>query len=390
MRSISKGKTKSGCRTDRGLRAKATLSAAAVVAVSAAALTGGAAAQAAAPAAAAPHWQIVYRTSSATPGGLYSVTAPSKTDAWAAGSSGGQPVIVNWNGKAWKSVRVPGTAGFQPVQSTAADASWAGNVWLIGGVANSSVGQAHVWNGKTWRTIALPTANFGASAVVSAADVWGYPISSYGCYTVPGRTACLYHWTGAKWTETKIAGVYPTDMTAAGRHAWIFGLTDLRNPGSSNPSGIPVIYEGTSGALRKVPAPTARVQSYDSIAAAPNGQLWVEASLATAKAPATLFHWTGTRWTTTTIPQLVGGFLTDISGTMAYDGKSGVWVSPTLHWTGSTWLNTEGSIPSVGSFNLNAVAAIPGSTSIWAAGAVSRTSTSSVDDPLVAGYGPLP
>lgn len=386
MRSIRKEKRKSGCRTERGLRARATLSAAAVVAMSAAALAGGAAAQAAT----APHWQIVYRTSSATAGGLDSVTAPSKTDAWAAGTSGGQPVILNWNGKTWKPVRVPGTAGFQPVQSTSADANWSGNVWLIGAVANSAVGQAHVWNGKSWRTIALPTSNFGANAVVSAADVWGYPISSNGCYTLPSRTACLYHWTGAKWTETKIAGVYPTDMTAAGTHAWVLGLTDLRNPGSSNPSGIPVIYEGTSGALRKVPAPTARIQSYDSIAAAPNGQLWVEASLATSKAPATLFHWTGTRWTTTTIPGLVGGFPTFISGTMAYDGGSGVWVSPTLHWTGSTWVNTLGSIPAVGSFSLNAVASIPGSTSVWAAGAVSRTSTSSVLDPLVAAYGPLP
>jgi hypothetical protein len=391
MRSVKKRKEKSRCRTDRGLRATARLSAAVVVAVGAAALAGSATAHAAVTAAAAPHWQIVYRTHSATFGELVSVTAPARNDAWAAGASDGQPVILNWNGKSWKPVRVPGTAGFQPTQPTAVEATSPGNVWIFGSVAYSTVGQARVWNGKTWRTIALPTSSFEYSAVVDASDVWGSQASSQGCYNGTARATCLYHWNGAKWTETRLAGVDVTDMTTAGRHAWFLGLTDIRDPGSYNPSGVPVIYEATNGKLRKVTAPAARIMSFDSIAAAPDGQLWLEASVATAKAPATLFHWSGRRWTATTIPGLVDHFPTIVSGAMGYDGKDGVWVGPLLHWTGSKWVNAfSSSVPFVGGFTLNAVAAIPGSTSIWAAGAISRSLSSQTLDPLVAAYGPLP
>jgi hypothetical protein len=390
MRSVKNKKAKKRYRTDRGLRVKGTLSAGLVVAASAATLAGGAPAQASVTATAAPHWQTVYRTHSATSGDLLSVTAPTKNDAWAAGSAGASPVILNWNGKSWKPVKVPGTARFEPGQFGAVQATSPSDVWITGGVAHSNTGQAHVWNGKTWRTLALPTSSFNESAVIGASDVWGYPDTSEGCYTLPGRATCLYHWNGTKWTETKIAGVYSTGLTAAGHHAWFLGLTDLRNPGSTNPSGIPVVYEATNGKLRKVPAPAARIQSYGSIAAAPNGQLWIEASLATAKAPAALFHWTGKRWTEATIPTLAGGFFAVISGAMAYDGKDGVWIGGLLHWTGSKWVNTFASVPWEVSFGLNAAAPIPGSASIWAVGDISRTNTSQTLDPLVAAFGPVP
>ena len=390
MRSVKNRKAKKWYRTDRGPRVKGTLGAVLVAAVAAAALAGSATAQAAVPATAAPHWQIVYRTNSATVGELVSVTAPARNDAWAVGESGASPVILNWNGKSWKPVRVPGTAGFQPTQPTAVQATSPGNVWIFGGVARSAVGRAHVWNGKTWRTIDLPTSGFEYSAVVSASDVWGSGISSEGCYNGTALATCLYHWNGARWTETRLAGVDVTDMTTAGHHAWLLGLTGIRNPGSANPSGIPVIYEDTNGKLRKVAAPAARIQSYDSIAAAPNGQLWIEASLATAKAPAALFHWTGKRWTETMIPELIDNFFAVVSGAMAYDGKDGVWIGGLLHWTGSKWVNTFGSVPWEGSFGLNAAAPIPGSASIWSVGDISRTATSPTLNPLVAAYGPLP
>ena len=76
---------------------------------------------------------------------------------------------------------------------------------------------------------------------------------------------------------------------------------------------------------------------------------------------------------------------------MAYDGKSGVWVSPFRHWTGSKWVSTyTSSLPFAEEVSLNAVAPIPGSTSIWAAGGIFRTTSGGNLDPLVAAYGPLP
>jgi hypothetical protein len=79
------------------------------------------------------------------------VTAPARNDAWAVGASGGQPVVVNWNGRKWNAVTMPGAGGFQPSESTAVQAASAGNVWIFGGVATTPSGSPVLYeatNGK--------------------------------------------------------------------------------------------------------------------------------------------------------------------------------------------------------------------------------------------------
>ena len=70
----------------------------------------------AAQAAASPHWQVSYRSHSATAAPLQSVTAPGKKDAWAVGSTGSgaraEPLVLHWNGSAWSRKAMP--AGFLP------------------------------------------------------------------------------------------------------------------------------------------------------------------------------------------------------------------------------------------------------------------------------------
>ena len=52
-------------------------------------------------------------------------------NAWAVGATNkNQPVILNWNGKTWRPVSVPGTSGFDPV---AVHATSPGDVWVIWG-----------------------------------------------------------------------------------------------------------------------------------------------------------------------------------------------------------------------------------------------------------------
>jgi hypothetical protein len=388
MHSVNRN-SKNKYGTDRGLRAKARLGATlGIAALGIAALAGSAAAQAV-PAATTPHWQTAYRTESATGGFLVGVTAPAKNDAWAVGATNKeQPIVVNWNGKTWRSVNVPGTAaaGFDPfsVESTAP-----GNVW-IAGADRSGLPVAHVWNAKSWRTLALPAFLSGV-AVISPSDVWGYNGEGLGCADNAPSTTCLYHWNGSKWASVQVP-IFGQALTAAGGHAWFFGLTGTNTPKpGQSPTGRPAIYELTGGTVRKVSAPSTRVQQFSSAAAAPDGQLWWEAPLATAKAPMTLFHWTGSRWTASAIPASVGGLPTIVDGTMAYDGKSGVWASPELHWTGSKWVNAFAlGLFGGDGFGLSAVAAIGGSSSIWAVGAVTRTPSSQTFDPLVAVWGPLP
>ncbi len=76
----------------------------------------------------------------------------------------------------------------------------------------------------------------------------------------------------------------------------------------------------------------------------------------------------------------------------AYDQHSGIWAGPYAHWTGSRWLNTYqvAALPGADGFALLAVATIPGSASVWAAGWAGRSTSDSTQDSLIAVYGGLP
>jgi len=363
----------------------------AVSAVGLAALAFAGPAQAAQSPPAAPHWSIAYRSHSAAESYLVSVVAPTKTDAWAIGSAGkNQPVVVNWNGKAWKPVNVPGTSGFTP---DTVYASSPGNVWITG-TSKSGAGVAHVWNGttKTWRTISLPV-NFYGAAVISATDVWGYGQNGGCAHTDPADT-CLYRWNGTKWAAVNVPAAHG-GITAAGGHAWFAGLTNVK-PVKGNSAisltGLPAIYELTGSTVKKVSAPSARVANTVQVAAAPNGRLWLGTRLPTTTAPQTLFHWTGKAWTRIGIPATANGLPLLIETNLAYDGGNGVWWGGFSHWTGSRWVST---FPETGiggyAFAVTWVSAIPGSASIWGAGVITvTTSSDTTSDGLVAVYGPLP
>jgi hypothetical protein len=80
-------------------------------------------------AASSPHWQVSYRSHSATPAPLESVTAPGKNDAWAVGVTGSgasaRPLVLHWNGSAWNKTAMP--AGFLPVTVMSSSTH---NVWV--------------------------------------------------------------------------------------------------------------------------------------------------------------------------------------------------------------------------------------------------------------------
>lgn len=66
-----------------------------------------------------PVWRVSYRSHSAVTDPLFSVTAPSRKDAWAVGLTSyrhgkTRPLILHWNGSAWSTVTIPGTATFKP------------------------------------------------------------------------------------------------------------------------------------------------------------------------------------------------------------------------------------------------------------------------------------
>jgi hypothetical protein len=334
-------------------------------------------------------WQVAYRSSSATADPLSSVTAPSAGDAWAVGvsvsGSTAQPVILHWDGSSWSPVTVPGTSGFRPglVESSSAD-----DVWVFG--YGSSGPQALVWNGSTWSTVALP-ASFGGgpAAVVNSTDVWAAASSSCSAGTC---TTAVWHWDGTSWASSQVNG-FLQGITSAGSAAWLVTLTSVHNP-NTNPTGQPAIYESAGDQLQPVASPATRIGTDAGLAASPAGQLWLLGPPAASKDPSLLFHWNGQSWSQSAIPAKVSGssepFIVNYAPT--YDGRRGIWAGPYAHWTGTRWRNTNqtASLPGNDSFALLAVASIPGSASIWAAGWAGRSPSNNTQDSLIAAYGGLP
>jgi hypothetical protein len=344
----------------------------------------------AAQAASSRGWHLAFRSTSATPAPLSSVIALSASDAWAVGVTGpdsaAQALVLHWDGSRWGAVTIPGASGFRPatVESSSAD-----NVWIFG---NSSSGpQAMVWNGSSWRAMTLPyTFGLGSAAVLSSTDVWG---TGEGSSCTGGTcTTTVWHWDGTGWASSQVSGLMQ-DITGAGGAAWLLTLTSLHHL-NTNPTGLPTVYRSAGSAMQPVAAPGTRIADSAGIAAAPSGQLWMLGPPATTPGPGLLFHWTGHRWTQSPIPAKVSGssqpFI--VSYTATYDGQKGIWAGPDAHWTGTRWLNTNqtASLPGADTFALLATAAIPGSTSVWAAGWVGHTRTDNTHDSLIAVYGGLP
>jgi hypothetical protein len=156
----------------------------------------------AAQAASSPHWQVSYRTHSAVPDGLSSVTAPGKRDAWAVGVTSyrngtTRPLVLHWNGSAWRKQAMP--ASFRPAF---AESSSPDDVWIFG--QTGSIGQeALVWDGSTWTAVPMPQISGGPFAVVSRSDVWA---DGEGSCTSTGCTTTVWHWNGAEWTSAQVPG----------------------------------------------------------------------------------------------------------------------------------------------------------------------------------------
>jgi hypothetical protein len=339
----------------------------------------------AAQAAATPHWQVSYRSHSATGAPLESVTAPGKNDAWAVGitgtGAGARPLVLHWNGSAWSKQAMP--AGFLPAVVMSSSTH---NVWIF----ESSGGAAMVYDGNSWHTTTVPE-DLTPGVVLGASNVWGTTGSTCTGGNDATCTTTVWHWNGATWTSSEVNGLYQ-GFAGAGSHAWLLVLTGLRRFTSGDPTGAPVIYRATGGALARVSAPHQRVWEFAALAPSPGGKLWLAASPGYNKNAPLLFHWTGRTWTRARIPATVSSEPLSVEFALTYDGHDGFWAGPYAHWTGTKWINAFqiASMPSTDTFGLAAIATIPGSSSIWGVGWVGRSPTNQTKDSLIAVYGGTP
>jgi len=344
------------------------LAVAAAVGLAVTAAASAAAASAGAATATSPSWHLVYQARTARVTSLYGITAPSRKDAWAVGfttakSGRYSPNYVHWNGKRWQAVTIAVARGFRP---WVAESTSPSDVWFFGALG-SNFEALHLSHGRWQLLPATGDISSTTIAVLGAGNVWMIGTAG-GCDDSTGQCSTqLLHWTGKQWVSYTVDALIQA-LAGSGTHVWAAGITgpDV----TTNSTGQTVLYQFTDGSWRSVSSPHPATGVPPMLAAEPHGQLWLLA------APLhgdrwVLRHWTGNRWTRVSVPRrLVKA--TSVALPLTYDGGGGVWLGSYLHWTGSRWIDASGGadlFPSLSGFSLQAIAPVPGSGSLWAAGA---------------------
>ena len=283
---------------------------------------------------------------------------------------------MHWNGKRWQAVTVAGAEGFRP---WVAESTSTSDVWFFGAL-RSDFEALHLVQGR-WQLLAAP-GDISATtiAVLGAGNVWMIGTGG-GCDDSTGQCSTqLLHWTGSQWVSYTVGALIQA-LAGSGTHVWAAGITgpDV----TKNSTGQTVLYRFADGSWRLFSSPHPATGVPPVLAAAPGGLLWLLA------APLhgdqwTLRQWTGKRWTHVTVPPSLLGALSVPA--LVSDGGTGVWAGPYLHCTGSGWIDGYPAVnpfPPSSGYSLQAIAPVPGSGSLWAAGADS-------EGRLIAVYGSQP
>jgi hypothetical protein len=343
----------------------------------------------AAPASAAStnEWRLNYYAPKLT-GGLYSVAAVSKTDAWAAGALyDGQtllnkPYVLHWNGKSWATVSVPGSAGYYASEIAAPAAN---DVWVFGMDANDSENQeVFHFNGSHWNAIAVPQdVVLDNPVVLSATNVWtSGSTSCSGAAADPSCVTDMWHWNGNAWTDypisTSITGLAGTSTA----NLWAAGIAGQNE---NNGIGKLVAYKWNGAKWAEVSTPHPEVNGTAAAATDATSDVWLSGWTENASTAFAL-RWNGHEWQQITAPRSLSP-----SNGVTPDGNGGAWFGAWAHWTGKTWVNGLPIASPVMGGDVDALVKIPGTSgSYWGAATVYENENSDVLHPAMVIYGPVP
>lgn len=260
---------------------------------------------------------------------LFSVTAVSGRDAWAAGeaeqgASGVSPLIVHWNGTRWSTVPSPHRTNLSGIISVSAAS--ARDIWAVGddGVTANHALIEH-WNGSRWRIVAAPARPRGqielmTVTALSARSAWavGAVCADHCEAEKPPSRAVILHWNGRRWAAVAspapgAASLLTAVAATSARNAWAVGQS------------------------------CAKACALAPLTGGNQGQILI-------------LHWNGTRWSRTAVPHLGAGEhnLASVSAlsrsawavgltctrNCAGDSASPPVTQPlTLRWNGQRWLS---------------------------------------------------
>jgi hypothetical protein len=321
---------------------------------------------------------------------LNGIAAAAPSAIWSVGSYNAGPyvnslrtLIESWNGTSWSLAFSPNpatnTGDYDSLQGVATISTT--NVWAVGYSGNVSAvadrGLIEHWNGISWTIVpsAQPytTQDLYAVAATSASDVWAVgqytnynPLSQYG--------GLIEHWNGHVWSNVanpSTNGLYGVAALAS-NNAWAVGGSQILR------------WDGTAWSIVPSPQPSNPANGYvlQAVSAVSVSDVWAVGYQEIASGEgytydALIEHWDGSTWTIS--PSAGGIYLFGVTALSA----NNVWavgdvggLSLVEKWDGTRW--TIVTSPNVGSSNntFQAVAAVPSTGDVWAAGEFFNATTS--------------
>ncbi len=239
---------------------------------------------------------------------LSSVVSLSATDAWAVGGAStpvgnppmlqSKPLVVHWNGSAWRAVHA--TLSGEGALSGIAAVS-ASDLWAVGhqGAPDAGTPLIEHWNGSAWSVVPSPAIPQGYLLGVSAFgadDVW-----TVGIRLGTISYSLIEHWDGSSWKVIESpnpgADYNEIDSVVAISHheAWAVGFS------ISNNASTPIVarWNGSRWSLVQNPATAANDNILRSVAGRSEGDVWAVGQSRSADGSTVMTlveHWDGRGW----------------------------------------------------------------------------------------------
>lgn len=320
----------------------------------------------------APPWRGFAGFKAGSDAGFADVAAISRNDAWAVGDTGSatnpDAIVVHWSGKVWRPVPVP-LRRFVPVSVSARPGS---RPWIFGyqDEPGMDVNDFPAYGlervGGRWHVHRLPSARAEwdvlgdlQSAVINNADVW---VTGNGSSLDQATDNIAWNWTGASWVRhpLHVSGVRSISASSSG-NVWVAGQ---RSKGRT----FALRWNGATWRRMRIPNLTDA-----SVVADSAHNVWLAGSVMRNQVEvAAVTRWNGKRWSARSLIPFV-----QVDRPASTDGHGGLWFGQYAHETGGTWY-VPTALPSLRRCSLGlgigAVAAIPGTSAAWFAGACGRSS----------------
>lgn len=344
---------------------------------------------------------------------LNAVAALSSKDAWAVGFqndnnlNNSRTLAMHWDGSQWSAVRTPNPGSHCQGNSgnvlNAVAAVAPNDVWAVGFFFScSSLLKPMVmhWDGTAWKLVATPalntTENAALNGVVAVAADNIYAVGSQPATNAALQTL-VEHWDGKAWSVMPSPNPSPTSNLLSGITAnsptdvWAVG-----NSGDQATSSIQTLALHFDGATWKVvptPNPLPKqllnqnvLLSVQAVSASDVTAVGFIADFNAQNVRTLIEHWDGTKWSVTPSPNQgeAQGDLNTLRGVAAVSGSdlyaagffetaatAGQHTTLIEHFDGSNW--TIIASPTRGlAQQLNGIFVLPGTSDVWSVGGASR------------------